>query len=479
MPSPTFEFFVFFGVVLALNWLLKRWPFIWRLFLLLASWFFYSVFDFRFLLILIGVSFFYFLSGGAIHKNFLGSRKLILTLSIIVNLSVLGVFKYYDFFRASAEALLGEIGFSAGFPLLAIILPVGLSFYIFRTISYNADIYLKKIEPSKSILDFSIYVSFFPQLLAGPIARAGDFLPQLKDGGAKKIENVYENFTLILLGLFKKVVISSYLVLNIVDDVYAVPGNHSSLVILMAIIAYSLVIYFDFSGYTDMAVGFAGLMGFKSPINFNSPYLALNIKDFWRRWHISLSDWIRDYVYIPLGGNRKGMARKYFNLIIMMVLVGLWHGSANHYIVWGFIHGLGLAASHLYDGGKRLSVKKVPGLLDKAGKFSGKMLFWLLTFGFVSFSWIFFRSENTGSAVKMIEFLFNSNKSLEPVQLSVFYFLLAGFILFLFEKRIISGLVNFQKKVPLFVWPLFVILLMILILKFSSDTVPNFIYFGF
>lgn len=204
MLFPTFEFFLFFTIVLALNWLLKRWPLRWRLFLLLASYYFYSVFNINFLLVLLSVSFLNFLTGHLIYKNSLGGRKLYLVSALVFNLLILAFFKYYDFFRVSAESLLDKVGLPASFPFLEIILPIGLSFYIFRAISYNIDVYSGKIPSSFSLLDFSIYISFFPQLLSGPIARAGDFLPQLKDGGAKKIENLAENFTLIFLGLFKK-----------------------------------------------------------------------------------------------------------------------------------------------------------------------------------------------------------------------------------------------------------------------------------
>jgi D-alanyl-lipoteichoic acid acyltransferase DltB (MBOAT superfamily) len=348
MLFSTFEFLAFFTFVLILNWILKRWPLIWRLFLLTASYFFYSVWDLRFLSILFLVSLVNFIFGLLIQKNFFNQKKFFLSLSIIFNILILIVFKYYDFFRVSAETLLEKIGLQATFPLLEIILPLGLSFYIFRVISYGVDVYSGKIRATFSLLDFLIYVSFFPQLLAGPISRAGDFLPQLKNGGEKTIENLYQNITLIILGLFKKLVISSYLVLNLTDNVFAVPENHSSLTILLAILAYTLVIYFDFSGYSDLSIGFAGLLGFKSPNNFDSPYLAQNLIDFWRRWHISFSSWLRDYVYIPLGGNRKGNNRKYLNLMTIMLIAGLWHGAALHFVFWGFLYGIGLIISHFY-----------------------------------------------------------------------------------------------------------------------------------
>jgi D-alanyl-lipoteichoic acid acyltransferase DltB (MBOAT superfamily) len=509
MLFPTFEFFLFFTVILVLNWYLKRWPIIWRLFLLLASYFFYSLWDVRFLYIIFFVSLFNFLTGLAIyfggkntpasdaagmkaakrtrpvgdipplrgrivHKNFIG-KKPILIGTVIINILILGLFKYYDFFRVSAESLLEKFGLPATLPFLEIILPLGMSFYIFRVISYNIDVYRKKYPPTTSLLDFLIYVAFFPQLLSGPIARADEFLPQLKAGGTKVIENTYEYFTLIFLGLFKKLVISSYLVSNITDDVFAVPENHASYVILLAVFAYSLVIYFDFSGYSDLAIGFAGLMGFKSPINFNSPYLSLNIKDFWRRWHITLSNWIRDYVYIPLGGSRKGLIRKYFNLMVAMLVVGLWHGAAVHFIFWGGLQGLGLVASHFLEDVKKTGMRKISIWRENFSK----IFWWLITFSFVSFSWIFFRSDNMQSAFQFIKNLFYNQGIIEKLQTYTILVILIGFLLFLFEKQVIMALTLIQQKMPLLIWFAFVILFVLSLFKLGPDIIPPFIYFSF
>lgn len=473
MLFPTFGFLAFFAFVLIFNWYFKRWPLIWRLFLLASSYFFYSVWDLRFLLIIFVVSLFNFLSGFLIYGNLFNRKKFFLTISIIFNVLVLGVFKYYDFFRVSAEALLEKIGLFFNLPLLEIILPLGLSFYIFRVISYNIDIYRQKISATFSLLDFLIYVAFFPQLLAGPIARAGDFLPQLQNGGAKKIENLYQHITLIISGLFKKLVISSYLVLNLTDNVFAVPENHSSIIILLAVFAYALVIYFDFSGYSDMAIGFAGLLGFQSPINFDSPYLAQNLIDFWRRWHISFSSWLRDYVYIPLGGNRKGNNRKYFNLMAIMLIAGLWHGAAWHFIFWGFLYGLGLIATHFLRDRKGLDSDEKSA--SKIDRFST----WFLTFIFVSFAWIFFRAGSVGIAFKLIKSIFNVNSALEPLPVYVLIVMALGFLLFVFEKRVINYFSEFQEKLPFLIWVPFIILIVLIIFKLSPETVPPFIYFSF
>jgi D-alanyl-lipoteichoic acid acyltransferase DltB (MBOAT superfamily) len=483
MLFPTFEFFIFFTLVLILNWALKRWPLVWRLFLLAASYYFYSIWDNQFLLILFIVSVVNFLSGISIHNNYFKGKKIYLSLVVIFNILILGVFKYYDFFRVSAETLLEKAGFLVSLPFLEIILPIGLSFYIFRAISYNADVYSKKINACKNPLDFFIYVAFFPQLLAGPIMRAGNFLGQLKDGGAKKIEGFYENLTLIILGLFKKLAISSYLALAITDDVFAVPENHSSLILLTAIFAYSLVIYFDFSGYSDMAIGFAGMMGFKSPVNFYFPYLSLNLKDFWRRWHMTLSSWVKDYIYIPLGGNRRGELRKYFNLMMAMLAIGLWHGAAAHFIAWGAIHGLGLVMTHFFLGAKKettnLLVEPRKTIFKKIKNITGNFISWFFTFIFISFAWIFFRSETLNEALIFLKTLFSFERIVEPFKLYAFFLTIFGTIFFLLEKQITSGLIFLQKKLPFLLLILFIICFIILTLKLSPDTLPSFIYFNF
>lgn len=483
MLFPTFEFFIFFTLVLVLNWVLKRWPPVWRLFLLIASYYFYSVWDNQFLLILFIVSSVNFLSGILIGNNYFGIKKIYLSLAVLFNLLVLGIFKYYDFFRVSTEALFEKAGFHTTLPFLEIILPVGLSFYIFRVISYNADVYSGKIFACKNLLNFFLYVAFFPQLLAGPIMRAGDFLDQLKDGGAKKIENFHENLTLIMLGLFKKLAISSYLVLSVTDDVFAVPENHSSLILLLAVFAYSLVIYFDFSGYSDMAIGFAGMMGFKSPLNFYFPYLSLNLKDFWRRWHITLSNWVRDYVYIPLGGNRKGEIRKYVNLMIAMLAIGLWHGAATHFIIWGAIHGAGLIITHFFVRTERKEdgffAASRENIFIKIKDGFGKVFGWFFTFIFISFAWIFFRSETINEAIVFIKTLFSFERIIQPFKLYVFFLAAFGVIFFLLEKQITETMVFIQKKLPLFILIFFVICFIILTLKLSPDTLPPFIYFNF
>jgi len=474
----TFEFLAFFTFVLALNWMLKPWPLLWRLFLLAASYYFYSVWDLRLLAILVGLSFLNYWVGRGIYSSTGRARDLITGTGIILNLSVLGFFKYYDFFRSSAETVLGKLGFVVNLPLFEVIMAVGFSFYSFKMISFLIDCRRGKMEEYPSLLDLSLYVAFFSQLLSGPIARAREFLPQLKNGGAKKIEDMYLYVTLIAASLFKKLLVVNYLTVNITDDVFMVPQNHGSLVILLAILAYALVIYFDFSSYSDMAIGFAGLLGFKSPINFDSPYSSLSIKDFWRRWHITLSDWVRDYIYIPLGGNRKGKIRQYFNLILAMTLMGFWHGAAAHYVFWGFLQGLALTFVAVFSAIKNsISAKigMVTGCLARVGTFFS----WLATFVFVCFSWIFFRAGSVQDGFAMIDQLFSFKRLDETFKLYVLFAIIVGFIFLIFEKRLIRIFSSFQERLPLAVWFVIVAVAVTLLFRAGSDTLPSFIYFSF
>jgi alginate O-acetyltransferase complex protein AlgI len=282
---------------------------------------------------------------------------------------------------------------------------------------------------------------------------------------------------LIIIGLFKKIVISSYLIITITDNVFAVPENHSVLVVWLALISYYLVIYFDFSGYSDMAIGFAGLLGFKSPINFNMPYIATSIKDFWRRWHITLSTWIKDYVYIPLGGNRKGLLIKYFNLMIIMILIGFWHGASSNYIIWGAIQGIGLIIFNI-----RHDVEKIfwPNLKEhKLRDAFGKTIGWISTFIFILFSWIFFKSATTDIAFKFIQSLFDFNRPNEPFELFILIFIMIGLFLVFLENRIINIMVKIKNSLPWPILTIYIVFLLLLVFKLSQDIMPPFIYFDF
>jgi alginate O-acetyltransferase complex protein AlgI len=287
--------------------------------------------------------------------------------------------------------------FNTQFSVDDIVLPVGISFFTFQTISYTMDVYRRQVAPVRNIIDFGFYVSFFPQLVAGPIVRAREFIPQLYRPFVLTEKQVWHATFLIISGLVKKVVFSDYIAVNLVDRVFESPFLYSGFEILSAIYGYTLQIYCDFSGYTDVAIGLALLLGFRLPLNFNSPYKALSITEFWHRWHISLSSWLRDYLYIPLGGNRRGKIRTNLNLMITMTLGGLWHGASWRFILWGIWHGLGLVVNKLF---KPLTAKLPMWIKKPTGFF--------ITFHFVVAGWILFRSNDLNRASEMTKRIFSA-----------------------------------------------------------------------
>jgi D-alanyl-lipoteichoic acid acyltransferase DltB (MBOAT superfamily) len=322
--------------------------------------------------------------------------------AVAVNLGILGYFKYYGFFATSVVDGLGDLGIKVSPPLFEVILPIGISFFTFQALSYVIDTYRGKVEPT-SFLDFATYLSFFPHLVAGPIVRASEFLPQMKERPDPRFINGAYAIRLIVAGLFLKVVVSSYLAGAIVDEVFAAPANHSSLEILFAIYGYAFQIYADFAGYTNIAIGIALLLGVRFPPNFDSPYIARSLQDFWRRWHMTLSRFLRDYLYIPLGGSRGSKAATYRNLMLTMLIGGLWHGAAWTFVVWGGIHGTGLAIEHF-----RADRRQALGLSEPEATTQRRVVEWLITFNVVCLAWVFFRSPTFDIAFTMLQRLFTA-----------------------------------------------------------------------
>lgn len=395
-------FYIFFSVLLFLLLIFKKQSHI-KIIILLASYFFYGYWDYRFLLLIIISTGIDFYIGKKISKtDDSEKRKKLLIVSIASNLSILGFFKYYNFFILSANTAFSWTGFN--FATLNIILPVGISFYTFQTMSYTIDIFRHKLQPCKSIIDFAIFVAFFPQLIAGPIVRAIDFLPQLKEKIILKKENVAIGLQIFLFGMIKKSLIADRLSI-FVDKIFENPELFSTSTMWLAIIAYSIQIYADFSGYSDMAIGIAKILGFNLPNNFNMPYSAKNITEFWHRWHITLSTWLKDYLYIPLGGSHKGNVRTYINLFITMLLGGLWHGASWNFVIWGGLHGIGLSIHKLY-----LKVN-LPKNIQK-NKFY-KTASWFLTYFFVLICWIFFRSTNFQESLIILHKIFSIDRLVE------------------------------------------------------------------
>ncbi len=429
MLFPTVEFAVFMVVVFPLSWLLRRSWFGWRWFMLGASLFFYGWWDAGYVILLaISIVANHHLGDAIAASRDAGSEpvpgssgpttypaavtsagppaseplaisRLVTTrrlvgLGVAVNLLVLGAYKYYGFFVTSLVNALDDVGIGVSAPLLEVVLPVGISFFTFQAISYLIDISRGEIAPM-AFLDFAVYLSFFPQLVAGPIVRASEMAPQLdRPPDPRRVESA-EAFRLVLVGLFKKVVVASFLAEAIVDPVFAVPAERSALEVLVAIYAYAVQIYADFSGYTDIAIGCALLLGFRFPKNFDAPYVASSLQDFWRRWHMTLSRWLRDYLYISLGGNRGGRLLTYRNLFLTMLLGGLWHGAAWTFVVWGALHGGWLAAERWLNETGALARL---GLSRTAARWIG----WFVTFHVVCLGWVFFRADGLDTAVELL-----------------------------------------------------------------------------
>lgn len=354
-----------------------------HVYLLVASYVFYGWWDWRFcflMLLLTVVAY-----STAKHLDNERYRRLAITVGIAVPLLILAFFKYTNFFLDSFSSAFGIENMRS----LNIILPVGISFYTFQSMSYTIDVYRKKIKPAK-LLDVALYISFFPQLVAGPIVKAQDFLPQLEQDRRVTLKGLEAGLQIFVMGMFKKIVLADRLSV-FVDDVFAAPAAFSSLTVILAVISYALQIYFDFSGYSDMAIGCARCMGYDLQRNFNLPYLSKNPSEFWKRWHISLSTWLQEYLYIPLGGNRKGKTRTYINLMLTMILGGLWHGASWTFVIWGTLHGLALCV-HKAVAKKRRDKKHLPA-----------PVLILINNIFVCLCWIFFRADSFETALCVLK----------------------------------------------------------------------------
>ncbi len=383
MLFPTVEFAIYFPIVLALSWALMPQLQWWKIFIVVASYVFYASADWKFCFLLGGVTL-----GNQLFAHLIARtpdarrKKQLVGTAVALDLLTLGVFKYYAFFAEDVDRLLGAIGLGLPLPLLTIALPIAISFFTFQAITYVVDTYRGHIEPA-STLDVAVYLSFFSHLVAGPIVRASEFLPQIDKPRDPRNVAVGAGLFLIAVGLIKKVAIADYLAREVVDPVFAVPEAHSAPDVIFGTYAFAVQIYCDFSGYTDMAIGLALLMGIVFPQNFNRPYRSRSIREFWRRWHMTLSRFLRDYLYIPLGGNRGGRLFTGRNLMLTMLLGGLWHGAAWGFILWGGIHGAALVVEHQLAGRKDI----LPDWLK-----------WFITFHVVVLAWIVFRAPDLSVA---------------------------------------------------------------------------------
>ncbi len=454
----TWIFVLFFLIVYPVYLLIRKTRFkdIW---LLIASYVFYGWWNPLYLLLIVystAIDYFAVIMMERSHR-----RKLWLYGSIVNNLSLLGLFKYAGFVSANLNHLIAQLGFQYAIPAPDFLLPVGISFYTFQSMSYTIDFYRGEIKKETSFIRFATFVSLFPQLVAGPIERARNLLPQLHKPSHISQQDITDGLSLFVVGLFKKLALADFLA-KYVDQIYGSPGNYQAPALMLATLAFAWQIYFDFSGYTDMARGVARLMGFRLMLNFNNPYLATGLRDFWSRWHISLSTWFRDYVYIPLGGNRRGTFAMYRNMFITMVVSGFWHGAAWTMIIWGALHAVGTMLTR--------ELERSAFYRQRVPKFAKQM--WV--FVFVYFTWIFFRAGSLGDAWLILGRIFTSGFA-DPR----FPLLALGLVMIIWIYQFIydSRLKQILTLAPVRVGMVIAMLLYMII--FSAGGEQPFIYFQF
>ena len=441
-----------------------------------SLYFYYKSSGVYFLLLIFAAASDFLIAQGIYRARFKGLKRWLVALSVAVNLGMLGYFKYTNFFVDISNQLFGQ-GF---LQFQNIFLPVGISFFVFQSMSYTIDIYRGQLKPLSNWLDYLFYLSFFPQLVAGPIVRARDFIPQIRQNPVVVTREMFgTGVFLILTGLFKKAIISDYISLNFVDRIFDEPLLYSGFECLMGIYGYALQIYCDFSGYSDMAIGIALLLGFRFPKNFDAPYKSATITEFWRRWHISLSTWLRDYLYISLGGNRKGRIRTYGNLLLTMLLGGLWHGAAVRFILWGGLHGVALALHKVW-------MAVVPG-----AKATGAQMHWwsraagiFLTFNIVCLGWLMFRAESMQTVSLMLHQIFeNFNAAMIPQVVTgyaaVFALIAAGYVLHLLPSAVDAVAQRIVVHAPLVLQVLMAAAMIWCVMQIKSSDIQPFIYFQF
>jgi alginate O-acetyltransferase complex protein AlgI len=473
------SFLVFFPIVFILYWVVTNKNLkAQNILLLCASYYFYACWDWRFLFLLIFSTVLDYVTGLKMESSqYKKEKKFWFWLSIIINLGFLGIFKYYNFFVGSFASALSQVGLHINVYTLNVILPVGISFYTFHGLSYVIDIYKDRIKAEKNFVDYSLFVSYFPLLVAGPIERATHLLPQIKVARKFDPENAIQGIELMVWGFFKKVVIADNMSV-IVNKVYAEHQAYGSVGLVVAAIAFSFQIYCDFSGYSDIAIGCSKLLGMDLLQNFNFPYLSRNIAEFWRRWHISLSSWFRDYLYIPLGGSKLSMLLNIRNVFIIFIVSGIWHGANWTFIIWGTIHALLFIPSFVIGSNKKYKQdlvykgKMLPSILD--------LCMMAITFFFVTLAWIFFRAESVKQASSIIARIATnaSGKAVafENTELMGYLFsfaaLFAGSTYWLYVKT------NLLKPSRTLQFSISLVLLLLIVL-FGQFSKQSFIYFQF
>ena len=474
---PTVKFAYFCIVVLSISWLLHQRRTVQKVALLAASYWFAWKFEPLFLATLVGSSLVNYAVGRSIValKRRRWLAKSVLILGLLLNLGVLGFFKYYGFFIDNVEAVARMLDIEVHLPLLELIVPFGISFYTFQGIAYIVDTYRGKAVQPESLLDFLLFIAFFPQFGAGPICRSHQLLPQLHAPSPPGVPHLSEAVALIVTGLFKKMVLGTYLASHLTTDAFLAPGNFSSLELVLAVYAYTAQVYLDFSGYTDIARGVGLLFGFDLPENFNYPYAATNIGDFWRRWHITFSTWLREYIYFPLGGSRKGRWRTYFNLMVTFTACGIWHGATWGYVIWGVLHGIGLS---VYKAS--LDIRRDYGINTDGPKplywsFAG----WFATISFCAFARIFFKAPDLDTAWTFWGTMFEFTAKGLGFDLGVlFVFGLTIFMNF-YGRTFFNLLVRSHEALPGFIRPVAWASVMLALLTLKPQGMAATIYFQF
>ncbi len=470
----SYTYFIFFPIVVVLYFMLSsvRARIVW---LLIASYFFYMCWNPIFILLIIASTLVDYFVGRAIGKTEeQASKKKLLWVSLIVNLGILFYFKYYNFLRENLQIVFSQLSESLIIPEHSWMLPVGISFYTFQTLSYTIDVYRGQQKVETNFFNFALYVSFFPQLVAGPIERSANLLPQFLEKHPFDYQRIRSGLLLILLGLFKKIVIADRFAVY-ADQIFDHPGEYSGMAVILGIIFFSFQIYCDFSGYTDIAIGSARVLGYRLMDNFKGPYFTKNIRSFWRHWHISLSTWFRDYVYLPLGGNRVGQYKLYRNLVIVFLVTGLWHGANWTFVVWGLFHGFFLIIERL---GLLNFLKKLPSFLQVS-----------YTFLIVSLGWVFFRTSSITDAVLILQsipfgeggfFKVNIFKDIvAQVEFKISLALLPIIWLLHYVEYRTNLVESILNKPMFFRWTVYVLLILVIPLLGEYGGNKPFIYFQF
>jgi len=479
MQFPTLEFAIFFTVVMTVSWLLRRWRNPQKLFLLAASYYFYALINWKLVVIILASSLLFYGAGEGLERNSSRNfRRLLLMGCIAANLLLLGVFKYYNFFADSISDLASFLGLTAHLPLLEILFPVGISFYVFQGISYVTDLYWKRGVKASTVWDFLLYMTFFPQLLAGPICRGKELLTQIHKPAPPGLPDTTRAATLVLSGLLKKAVLAHFIDVHLVTGVFSAPENYTAAALWVGMLGYTMLIYWDFSGYTDLARGLGLLLGFEIPENFDHPYVATDISDFWRRWHMTLSFWLRDYLFFPLAsrwaeGLRRWLSRKHsalwgsqLSLLVTFALCGLWHGAAWTFVLWGCYHGVLLFVHHGLRSG--LKIKWKGGWWGRAG-----------TLLLVAFGWVLFNSNGFENCWLYLTRMFQPRAAGLGFEVLVIPFILLGLGLQIWGPLLRKLYQRGSELLPWAARPVVWFATGMIILAFKPSGIAPYIYYGF